>query len=216
MLSLVFQRMVFLIFILFLLTLSSLSLMQTLNLEASNFRDELWKGIRDLSQKTDLVVLVHNLSHRIPRYGQSNASQPPALTLLLDEAKSVGIPWVLAITNKFSVSAHQQKAVIYDVLQAYQASPTLTEVVNSCPYVMPSSVGDELSWRAADRVPDRVSVGRRLIFAPLNLVRRPFQKKPAVLPVDGVASLCQLIHRVLRKDEEVALQVLSTDDFYEH
>lgn len=188
--------------------------LQTLNLEASNFRDELWKGIRDLSQKTDLVVLVHNLSHRIPRYGQSNASQPPALTLLLDEAKSVGIPWVLAITNKFSVSAHQQKAVIYDVLQAYQASPTLTEVVNSCPYVMPSSVGDELSWRAADRVPDRVSVGRRLIFAPLNLVRRPFKKKPAVLPVDGVASLCQLIHRVLRKDEEVALQELARDRIF--
>ncbi|KAH6836818.1 lipase class 3 family protein [Perilla frutescens var. hirtella] len=188
--------------------------LQNLNLEASNFRDELWKGIRDLSQKTDLVVLVHNLSHRIPRYGHSNASSPPALALLLDEAKSVGIPWVLAITNKFSVSAHQQKAAINDVLQAYQASPTLTEVVNSCPYVMPSLVGDELSWRAADRVPDRISVGRRLIFAPLNLVRRPFQKKPSVLPVEGVTALCQLVHRVLRNDEEAALQELARDRIF--
>lgn len=152
---------------------------------------------------------MHNLSHRIPRYGRSNASQPPALSLLLDEAKSVGIPWVLAVTNKFSVSAHQQKTAINDVVEAYQASPTLTEVVNSCPYVMPTSVGDELaSWRgAADTVNERVSVGRRLIFAPLNLVKRPFQKKPSVLPVEGVTSLCQLVHRVLRNNEEAALQV---------
>lgn len=185
----------------------SLSLMQNLNLEASHFRDELWKGIRDLSQKIDLVVLVHNLSHRIPRYGHSNASQPPALALLLDEAKSVGVPWVLAITNKFSVSAHQQKAAINAVLQAYQASPSLTEVVNSCPYVMPTAAGDSLSWRATNRVPDGKTGGRKLIFAPLNLVRRPFQKKPAVLPVEGVTTLCQLVHRVLRSGEEAALQV---------
>ncbi|XP_047955012.1 uncharacterized protein LOC125201120 isoform X1 [Salvia hispanica] len=188
--------------------------LQNLNLEASNFRDELWKGIRDLSQKTDLVVLVHNLSHRIPRYGQSNASPQPALSLLLDEAKTVGIPWVLAITNKFSVSAHQQKTAINGVLQAYQASPTLTEVVNSCPYVMPTSVGVELSWRAEDTVPDRKSVGRRLIFAPLNLVRRPFRRKPSILPVDGVTSLCQLVHRVLRNNEEAALQELARDRIF--
>lgn len=151
---------------------------------------------------------MHNLSHRIPRYGQSHASPPPALSLLLDEAKSVGIPWVLAVTNKFSVSAHQQKMAINDVLEAYQASPTLTEVVNSCPYVMPTSVGDKLSsWRGADTVTDRASVGQRLIFAPLNIVRRPFLKKPSVLPVEGVTSLCQLVHRVLRNDEEAALQV---------
>lgn len=174
----------------------------------------MWKGIRDLSQKTDLVILVHNLSHRIPRYGQSKASPQPALSLLLDEAKTVGIPWVLAITNKFSVSAHEQKTSINGVLQAYQASPTLTEVVNSCPYVMPTSVGVELSWRAEDTVPDRNSVGRRLIFAPLNLVRRPFRRKPSILPVDGVTSLCQLVHRVLRNNEEAALQVKLLHEFW--
>lgn len=191
--------------------------MQNVSLEASNFRDELWKGIRDLSQKIDLVVLVHNLSHRIPRYGLSDASQPPALSLLLDEAKSVGVPWVLAITNKFSVSAHEQKAAINAVLQAYQASPSSTEVVNSCPYVMPSAVGDSLSWQALNSISDGTTVGGgiKLISGPLNLVRRPFRKKPAVLPVEGVTALRQLVHRVLRNDEEAALQVrlVSMADF---
>ncbi|KAI3461816.1 hypothetical protein Pfo_018479 [Paulownia fortunei] len=188
--------------------------LQNLNIEASHFRDELWKGIRDLSRKIDLVVLVHNLSHRIPRYGQSNASQPPALALLLDEAKSLGVPWVLAITNKFSVSAHQQKAAINAVLQAYQASPSSTEVVNSCPYVMPSAAGDSLSWRATSRVPDETTGGQKLVFAPINLVRRPFQKKPAVLPVEGVTALCQLVHHVLRSKEEAALQELARDRIF--
>ncbi|KAL3616307.1 hypothetical protein CASFOL_039697 [Castilleja foliolosa] len=193
--------------------------LQNLNIEASRFRDELWKGIRDLSQKIDLVVLVHNLSHRIPRYGQSSASQPPALSLLLDEAKSLGVPWVLAITNKFSVSAHQQKAAINAVLQAYQASPNSTEVVNSCPYVMPSAEGDDsLSWRATNRVPPDGLIGefQKLVFSRMNLVRGPFQKKPAVLPVEGVTALSQLVHRVLRSNEEAALQELARDRiFYE-
>ncbi|KAL8516556.1 hypothetical protein ACS0TY_014995 [Phlomoides rotata] len=188
--------------------------LQNLSLEASNFRDELWKGIRDLSQKIDLVVLVHNLSHRIPRYGFSDASQPPALSLLLDEAKSVGVPWVLAITNKFSVSAHEQKSAINAVLQAYQASPSSTEVVNSCPYVMPSAVGDSLSWQALNSVSDGTTGGLKLISGPLNLVWRPFQKKPAILPVEGVTALRQLVHRVLRNDEEAALQELTRDRIF--
>lgn len=138
------------------------------------------------------------------------------MSLLLDEAKSLGVPWVLAITNKFSVSAHQQKAAINAVLQAYQASPSLTEVINSCPYVMPSAAGNSLSWRTANLVPDRTQGSQKLIFDPINLVRRPFQKKPAILPVEGVASLCQLVHRVLRNNEEAALQVkLVIDQFWD-
>lgn len=184
--------------------------LQNLNMEVSNFRDELWKGIRDLRQKTDLVVLVHNLSHRIPRYGQRSA-----LSLLIDEAKSLGIPWVLAITNKFSVSAHQQKTAINAVLQAYQALPSLTEVINSCPYVMPSAAGNYPSWRATDIVPDRTEKdSQKLSFDPINLVRKPFRKKPAVLPVEGVTSLCQLVHRVLRANEEAALQELTRDRIF--
>lgn len=179
-----------------------------MKLEASHFRDELWTGIRDLSKKTDLIILVHNLSHRIPRYSEPTATQPkPALSLLLDEAKSLGIPWVLAITNKFSVSAHQQKAAIDSVLHAYQASPSTTEVINSCPYVLPSASGAPLSWKTEGVGPKEIIGAHKLIFAPLKLVTRTFQKKASVFPVEGVSTLCEVVHRVLRSYEEAALQV---------
>ncbi|PIA35853.1 hypothetical protein AQUCO_03400030v1 [Aquilegia coerulea] len=187
--------------------------LQELNLEVARFRDKLWTGIHDLSWKTDLVVLVHNLSHKVPRYHQSNVSQPQsALSLLLNEAKALGIPWVLAVTNKFSVSAHQQKDAVNAVIQAYQASPSMTEVINSCPYVVPSATITPQSWNALD---DGDSKGRivpqRLIFNPINLVRLPFQNKTTVMPVDGVTSLCQLIHLVLRSQEEASFQELARD-----
>ncbi|XP_023874497.1 uncharacterized protein LOC111987036 [Quercus suber] len=186
--------------------------LQDLNREVSRFRDELWMGIRDLSRKTDLIVLVHNLSHKIPRYNHSDLSQQkPVLSLLLDEAKSLGIPWVLAITNKFSVSAHQQKAAIDAVVQAYQASLSSTGVINSCPYVMPGVASASLSWGATGGDSDGRMGAQKLIFAPINLVRRPFQKKDIVLSVEGVASLCQLIHRVLRSQEEDSFQELAKD-----
>lgn len=186
--------------------------LQDLSKEASRFRDELWMGVRDLSTKTDLIVLVHNLSHKIPRYRHPNASkQQPALSFLLDEAKALGIPWVLAITNKFSVSAHQQKAAIDAVLQAYQASPTTAGVINSCPYVMPTAAGTQPLLGGKDEDSDGRMGAQKLIFAPINLVRRPFQKRTAVLPVEGVAALCQLVHRVLRDHEEAAMQELVRD-----
>lgn len=177
-------------------------------MEASHFKDELWTGVRDVSRKTDLIILVHNLSHRIPRYNAINTSQQkPALMLFLDEAKSLGIPWVLAITNKFAVSAHQQKAAIDAVLQAYQTLPSTTGVINSCPYVMPSAGSTSLAWGATDGDSNSRMAVQGLIFAPINLVRRPFQKKETVLPVEGVKSLCQLVHRVLRSHEEASLEV---------
>ncbi|KAK9944624.1 hypothetical protein M0R45_010184 [Rubus argutus] len=186
--------------------------LQEMNLEATRLRDELWTGIRDLSRKTDLIVLVHNLSHRIPRYNGSNGSQQkPALSLLLDEAKSVGIPWVLAITNKFSVSAHQQKASIDAVVQSYQASPRTTGVINSCPYVMPSAASTTLLWGASVGDVDGRSGAQKLLFAPINFVRRPFQKKEMILPVEGVNSLRQIVHHVLRSHEEESLQELARD-----
>ncbi|CAN4093296.1 unnamed protein product [Withania somnifera] len=189
--------------------------LQNLNMEAAHFRDELWKGIRDLCMKTDLIILVHNLSHRIPRYKDSNALQPqPAMCLLLNEAKSLGIPWILAITNKFSVSAHQQKAAINAVLKAYQASPSTTEVINSCPYVMPSHAGAPQSWFTDGKDPERMIGAQKLIFAPLELVRRPFQKKASVLPIDGVSALCELVHRVLRSHEEAALLEFTRDGLF--
>ncbi|KAF5446466.1 hypothetical protein F2P56_032093 [Juglans regia] len=186
--------------------------LQDLNREISRFRDELWMGIRDLSRKTDLIVLVHNLSHKIPQYNHSDISQQkPVLSLLLDEAKSLGIPWVLAITNKFSVSAHQQRAVVDAVVQAYQASLSTTGVINSCPYVMPGAASASLSWGAAGGVSDGRMGTQTLLFAPMNLVRRSFQKKDVVLPVEGVTSLRQLVHRALRSHEEASFQELSRD-----
>lgn len=182
--------------------------MQDLNKEASRFKNELWMGVRDLSTKTDLIVLVHNLSHKIPWYTQSNEStRQPALTFLLDEAKALGIPWVLAITNKFSVSAHQQKPTVEAVLQAYQATPSTTEVVNSCPYVMPTAASNLQPVDEGSTDSDAWMGAHKLISAPMNLVKRSFQKKSTTLPVEGISALCQLVHRVLRNQEEVALQV---------
>ncbi|XAR60907.1 Triacylglycerol lipase [Bertholletia excelsa] len=186
--------------------------LQDLQMEVSRFRDELWKGIHELSEKTDLIVLVHNLSHRIPRRNHSNSSeQQPALSLLLNEAKALRIPWVLAITNKFSVSAHQQKAAIDAVLQAYQASPSTTEVINSCPYVMPSAASASLSLGAANTNSDGGVGPQNLMLAPINLLWRPFQRKAVVLPVEGITDLRQLVHRVLRSQEDAAMQELARD-----
>ncbi|KAE9600821.1 putative P-loop containing nucleoside triphosphate hydrolase, alpha/Beta hydrolase [Lupinus albus] len=187
--------------------------MQELNTETSRFRDELWRGIRDLSRKTDLIILVHNLSHSIPQYGDSNGSQQkPVLSLFLDEAKSLGIPWVLAITNKFSVSAHHQNAAIDAVLKAYQASPSSTGVINSCPYVMPVFTGTTQSWDSTNADSSYTRMGaQRILLAPINFVTRPFQKKEIILPVEGVNSLCQQIHRVLRSHEESSFQELARD-----
>ncbi|KAF8081510.1 hypothetical protein N665_0881s0011 [Sinapis alba] len=186
--------------------------LQELQLEASRFREELWKGVRNLSKKIDLIILVHNLSHRIPRYQNSTTQQQqPALTLLLDEVKSLGIPWVLAITNKFSVSAHQQKTMIEAVLQAYQASPNTTGIVNSIPYVISVSGSSSLPWAAVNAGNEGSLGAQKLIFAPLDLVKKPFQRKDTVFPVDGVNSLCQLVHRVLQTQEEDCFQELARE-----
>ncbi|KAL4323371.1 hypothetical protein GQ457_11G003890 [Hibiscus cannabinus] len=186
--------------------------LQELAIEASHFKNELWKGIRDLSRKTDLIILVHNLSHKIPRYNHPDSSeQNPALALLLDEAKALGIPWVLAITNKFSVSAHQQRAAINTVIQGYQASLSTTEVVNSCPYIMPGAATASLPWGVMSENSDGRMGVQKLLSAPMDLVRRPFRRKDTVLPVEGVDSLCHLVHRVLWSHEEASLEELASD-----
>lgn len=186
--------------------------LQELHMEVSHFRDELWMGIRDLGRKTDLIILVHNLSHKIPRCSKLNASQQqPVLSLLLDEAKVLGIPWVIAVTNKFSVSAHQQKAAIDAVLQAYQASPNTAEVVNSCPYVMSSAASASLSLTASNGDSYGKTGAQKLSFDPINLVRWPFQKRDTIFAAEGVNSLCQLVHRVLQSHEEASLQEFARD-----
>lgn len=181
--------------------------MQDLSKEVSSFRDKLWLGVRDLSKKIDCIVLVHNISHQIPRCSHANAQEQPALSLLLDEAKALGVPWILAITNKFSLNAHQQKAAVDAILQAYQASPSRTEIINSCSYVVPSVANTTPSGLSTERDSDAKLAALNLIFAPINLVRKPFQKKSASLPVEGVSALCRIVKRVLRDHEEAALQV---------
>ncbi|CAM8985157.1 unnamed protein product [Rhodiola kirilowii] len=183
--------------------------LQELGLEASRFKDELWTGLCDLSRKIDLILLVHNLAHSIPRYNKSgDPEQQPALSLLLDEAKALGTPWILAVTNKFSVSAHQQRTSIDAVLQAYRASPSTTEVINSCPYIMPSPESTTIPLPPTD---GNSTGPQNLIFAPINFVRRPFLRKAGVLPVQGVNKLCKHIHHVLENQEEACLQELVRD-----
>lgn len=188
--------------------------LQELSAEASRLRDELWMGIRDLSRKIDLLVLVHNLAHQIPRFSDSNVVQRrPALCLLLDEAKALGIPWVLAITNKFSVSAHQQGAAINAVLKAYQASLSNTEILNSCPYVIHTAGSSyaTLSSVVAREDTNKGVIPQGFVLGPLNFVRRPFQRKATILPVEGVDSFCQLVHRELRSKEESSFEEFARD-----
>ncbi|KAK6940458.1 Fungal lipase-like domain [Dillenia turbinata] len=130
--------------------------------------------------------------------------------LLLDEAKALGIPWILAITNKFSVSAHQQRAAIDAVLKAYRASPSFTEVINSRPYVLPGA-GNTSSWSEIEEISKERISPQKLIFAPINFFQGPFQRKVPILPVEGVTAFCQLAHRVLRSQEEASRQEFAHD-----
>lgn len=185
--------------------------LQELQLKSTQFREDMHTGLSDLSKKTDLIILVHDLSQKICWYHQSQTSQPrPALSILLDEAKALSVPWVLAITNKFSVSAHQQKTLVKDAMDAYEASPNMTEVVNSCPFVMPSAT---TSLRAPALVDDlsKMESAQRLLQAPLMLARIPFQRKENVLPVQGITAFRQLVHRVLRSQEEIAFEELANE-----
>jgi hypothetical protein len=155
---------------------------KNLQSEVTRFRQELQSGSQHIDKKIDLLILVHNLSHRIPNYPilSSPSSPPPqpVLSLLLNEVKALSIPWIMAITNKFSVSAHLQNRLISSSMEAYDASPNATRVVNSLPFFMP------------------------------NGPRRPFGRKEAIMPVEGVHSLREVVYRALRDNEEATLQVL--------
>lgn len=169
-------------------------------------------GIHDLSRKTDLVIVVHNLAHRIPQYHQSNTSQPqPALSLLLDEAKALGIPWILAITNKFSVSAHEQNALITSAMEAYQASPDMTKVVNSSPFLMPNATNSLHPISSASGSLRNENPSGRAAFYPVNFSLSPFQRKDIVMHVEGVTALRQLVHQVIHSNEEPAFEELSRE-----
>uniref|UniRef100_A0A0D9VG12 Fungal lipase-type domain-containing protein n=1 Tax=Leersia perrieri TaxID=77586 RepID=A0A0D9VG12_9ORYZ len=186
--------------------------LQELPLEVRQFKEELQLGIHDLSRKTDLIIVVHNLAHRIPQYHQSNASQPqPALSLLLDEAKALGIPWILAITNKFSVSAHEQNTLISSAMEAYQASPDMTKVVNSSPFLMQNARNSLRPISSVSGTLRNEDPSDRTSFYPVNFALSPFQRKDIVMHVEGVTALRQLVHQVIRSNEEPAFEELACE-----
>ncbi|XP_020111587.1 uncharacterized protein LOC109726422 [Ananas comosus] len=184
--------------------------LQELNSEAIKFREELQMGLRDLAKKTDLIILVHNLSQKIPRYHHPNASKPqPALSLLLNEAKALNIPYVLALTNRFSVSAHQQNTLIASAMEAYEASADTTQVINSSPFFIASNASAVQPMTSANELSGRKEAGSpRSVFAPLSLSLLPLQRRAGVMPIEGVGAFRGLVHRVLRSNEEMAFQEL--------
>lgn len=185
--------------------------LQELPLEVGRFKEELLLGLHDISRKTDLVIAVHNLAHRIPQYQRSNTSQPqPALSLLLDEAKALSIPWILAITNKFSVSAHEQNRLISSAMEAYQVSPEMTKVVNSSPFLMPSARNSLQQIRSATGKLKK-DPANRSGYLPVNFGLSSFQRKDIVMHVEGVSSLRQLVHQVVLNNEETAFEELARE-----
>ncbi|KAK8955371.1 hypothetical protein KSP40_PGU000558 [Platanthera guangdongensis] len=165
---------------------------------ATKFKEELQKGTHDLNETTDLVVLVHNFSQWIDRHQQSShSSSQPALSALL------------TITNKFSTSAQKQKMLVKSSMEAYGAPPNMIEVINSCPSVVPTVT----SCIHAPSPPYSSSMGRlhaqKIILAPINLARIPFQRKDVIVPIEGVASFWKLVHHVLRS-HEMSFQVRIT------
>ncbi|XP_062223308.1 uncharacterized protein LOC133922131 [Phragmites australis] len=186
--------------------------LQELPSEVMRFKEELQLGIHDVSRKTDLVIVVHNLAHRIPQYYQSNTSQPqPALSLLLNEAKALGIPWILAITNKFSVSAHEQNTLISSAMEAYQASPETTRVVNSSPFLMPSASNSLQPVGTTTGNLANKDHSDRSVYRPVNFALSPFQRKDIVMHVEGVTALRQLVHQVVLDNEEPAFEDLARE-----
>ncbi|OEL14543.1 hypothetical protein BAE44_0024437 [Dichanthelium oligosanthes] len=186
--------------------------LQELPLEVRRFKEELLLGVTDLTRRTDLVIAVHNLAHRIPQYQQSNTSRPqPALSLLLDEAKALGIPWILAITNKFSVSAHEQNTLISLAMDAYQASPEMTKIVNSTPFLMPSAKNSLMPIGSSAGNLVNKDPSNRSAYLPVNFVLSPFQRKDIVMHVEGVTALRQLVHQTVLNNEEPAFEELACE-----
>ena len=153
-------------------------------------------------KKLDMVILVHNLAHKIP---QMRASSRPALALLMDEVTAAGVPFILTITNKFAVSADRRQIATMGVLETYQVPPNRSVVVNSCPHVVHGVVTDTLVEKeeGAGWQPQRIIAGS------MNLVQRPFRKKEVVQSSEGIETLQALVHSVLLEHEEAAIKEFS-------
>lgn len=194
--------------------------LQDLPAEATHLKKELSIGLGQLNKKIDLVILVHNLAHKIPRlhYPLAATHSRPALSLLLDEVDAAGVPWVLAITNKFAVSADQLKLTAKNVVETYQVHSNMFVVVNSCAYAV-HGIGTELNgWNSGEITSKELNANnriqgsvQRLISAPISLVQMPFRKKEVILPIEGVNTLWKIIQHVLMSNEESAFQELARE-----
>lgn len=183
--------------------------LQDLPGDAQRLHKELAVKVGPNSKKLDMVILVHNLAHKIP---QMRASSRPALALLIDEVTAAGVPFILTITNKFAVSADRRQLATTGVMETYQVPPNRSVVVNSCPHVVHGVVTDTfIEKEGAGWQPQRILAGS------MNLVQKPFRKKEVVQPSQGIENLQALVHRVLLEQEEAAMkefskQVLAYED----
>lgn len=194
--------------------------LQDLPGEVSRLREELSFGRGELHKKIDLVVLVHNLAHKIPLlHRRVDVTEPrPALLLLMDEVTAAGIPWVLAITNKYALSADQRNSAASAVTEIYRVPSNMSVTLNSCAYAV---YGTETESHALSlsEVDNKENFGnkkiqgaaQRLISGPMNLVQRSFRKKEVTLPVEGVDTLRKIIHEVLVSQEDYAFQELAKE-----
>ncbi|XP_057869239.1 uncharacterized protein LOC131076201 isoform X2 [Cryptomeria japonica] len=181
--------------------------LQDLPGEVSRLKKELSFGRGELDKKIDLVVLVHNLAHKIPHlHHRVNATRPrPALLLLMDEVTAAGIPWVLAITNKYAVSADQRMSGASAVIEIYGLPSNMSAILNSCAYAVYGTGTESCALRMIQ------GAAQRLIQAPMNLVQMPFRKKEIILPVEGVNTLRKIIHKVLISQEDYAFEELAKE-----
>eukprot|EP00250_Pteridium_aquilinum_P017677 c23734_g1_i2 orf=409-3576(+) len=194
--------------------------LQDLAGEVNQLKQELtFSNIHEGSKKVDLVILVHNLAHKIPRLHQS---VNPALSILMDEVSSAKIPSILAITNKFAVSADRRQPAAATVMKAYKMPSSLSVVVNSSTYaVHETQVGNGavLQEKSVDVAGRRMAnlngimqgATQRIFSAPISLIQLPFRRKAVVLPIEGVKSLRELVNRVLLDHEDAALMELSKE-----
>ncbi|BBN16438.1 hypothetical protein MPTK1_7g06310 [Marchantia polymorpha subsp. ruderalis] len=195
--------------------------LQDLSNEAETLRRELSVSVGQFGKKLDLVILVHNLGHKIPQlHHVGEATTPrPALSLLLDEVHAAGIPLVLAITNKFAVSADRRFVAARTVMNTYHIPSKHSVVVNSCPHTVHGVASETLeSLISAEEAalkgpvqPKVQSAAQRLLSGPMNLVPRPFRKREVVLPSEGVKKLTSLVHEVLSTKEEAASEELAKE-----
>jgi hypothetical protein len=176
--------------------------LQDLPWEAEQLKQELAVKVGPNSKKLDLVILVHNLAHKIPLM---HSSARPALALLVDEVIAAGIPFILAITNKFAVSADRRHAATLAVMDTYKVPPGLTSVINSCP-LMIHGIANPLAKDIQDEHRDWGQQAHHILSGPFNLVQRPFRKREVVLGPEGVQNLQALVHSMLLQQEEVATE----------